>query len=118
MRTYLTVMLALGGLSATPVVAQTMSGDMNAMPGMAGMDHAAPAAKTGQGTGVITAIDTKANTLTIRHGPIPSVSWPAMTMTFKASPATLLHGLSVGQTIDFDVRTQGMAAEVTAVRAK
>ncbi|MFW2853761.1 copper-binding protein [Sphingomonas sp. TX0543] len=117
MRIYLTVMLAFGGLSAAPVIAQTMS-DMKAMPGMAGMDHPAPAAKTGQGTGVITAIDTKANTLTIRHGAIPSVSWPAMTMTFKASSPTLLHGLSVGQTIGFDVRTQGMAAEVTAVRTK
>ena len=114
MRIYLTVMLALGGLSATPVIAQAM-GDMKAMPGMT---HPAPAAKTGQGTGVITAIDTKANTLTIRHGAIPAVSWPAMTMTFKASPPTLLHGLSVGQTIGFDVRTQGMAAEVTAVRTK
>lgn len=118
MRFHLTAMLALGGLSATPVIAQTMSGDIKAMPGMAGMDHAAPAAKTGQGTGVITAIDAKASTLTIRHGPIPSVNWPAMTMTFKASPATLLHGLSVGQTIGFDVRTQGMAADVTAVRPK
>lgn len=117
MRIYLTVMLALGGLSAAPVIAQTM-GDMKAMPGMTGMTHSAPAAKTGQGTGVITAIDTKANTLTIRHGAIPSVSWPAMTMTFKASPPTLLHGLTVGQTIGFDVRTQGMAAEVTAVRTK
>lgn len=117
MRTYLTVMLALGSLSATPVIAQTMS-DMKAMPGMAGMTHSAPAAKTGQGMGVITAIDTKADTLKIRHGPIPAVSWPAMTMTFKVSPPTLLHGLSVGQTIGFDVRTQGMAAEVTAVRAK
>ncbi|MBV1692654.1 copper-binding protein [Novosphingobium sp. G106] len=95
-----------------------MGGDMKAMPGMAGMDRPAPAAKTGQGTGVITAIDTKANTLTIRHGAIPSVSWPAMTMTFKASPPTLLRGLSVGQTIGFDVRTHGMAAEVTAVRTK
>lgn len=118
MRRFLTVLLALGSLCATPAIAQTMSGDMKAMPGMAGMDHAAPAAKTGQGTGVITAIDTKANTLTIRHGAIPSVNWPAMTMTFKASPPALLHGLSVGQTIEFDVRTQGMAAEVTAVRVK
>ena len=115
MRTYLTIMLAFGSLGTAPAIAQTMSGDMKSMPGM---DHPAPAAKTGQGTGVITAIDTKANTLTIRHGAIPSVSWAAMTMTFKATPPALLHGLSVGQTIGFDVRTQGMAAEVTAVRTK
>jgi Cu(I)/Ag(I) efflux system protein CusF len=83
-----------------------------------GMNHVAPAAKTGQGTGVISAIDTKANTLTIKHGAIPAVDWPAMTMTFKATPPTLLRGVRVGQTVGFDVRTRGMDAEVTALRPR
>ncbi len=52
---------------------------------MQGMSmSAAPAAKHGQGKGVIKAIDSKAGTLTIQHGPIAAVGWPAMTMTFKA----------------------------------
>ena len=38
---------------------------------------AAPAAKHGQGAGVIKAIDPKAGTLTIQHGPIAGVGWPA-----------------------------------------
>jgi Cu(I)/Ag(I) efflux system protein CusF len=76
----------------------------------------APAAKHGQGTGVIKAIDAKSETLTIQHGPIPGVGWPAMTMTFKAKPPTLLKGLKVGQTIAFDATVRGAAAEVTAVR--
>ena len=75
-----------------------------------------PSAKHGQGTGVIKAIDAKAGTLTIQHGPIPAVSWPAMTMTFKAKPATLLKGLKVGQTIGFDTTVRGMDADVTAAR--
>ena len=65
---------------------------------------------------VVKAIDTKAGTLTIQHGPIAAVSWPAMTMTFKAKPATLLKGLKVGQTIAFDCNVQGMKAEITAIR--
>jgi Cu(I)/Ag(I) efflux system protein CusF len=87
---------------------------MKAMPGM----QASPAAvaKHGQGKGVIKAIDPKAGTLTIQHGPIPAVSWPAMTMTFKAKPASLLKGLEVGQTIGFDTTVVGMSATVTAVR--
>ena len=76
------------------------------------------AAKSGQGTGVIKAIDSKAGTLTIQHGPIPAVSWPAMTMTFKAKPSTLLKGLKVGQTVGFDTTVRGMDADVTAVRPK
>ena len=90
------------------------SDDMANMKGMA----AAPAGKQGQGTGVIKAIDPKAGTLTIQHGPIPAVSWPAMTMTFKATPPALLTGLKVGQTIGFDTTVRGMNAEVTAVRPK
>ncbi|WP_235209969.1 copper-binding protein [Sphingobium sp. Ant17] len=73
-------------LAAGPGFAQSMSGDMKGMSGMAGMDKKAPAAKTGQGVGVITAIDAKANKLTIQHGPIPAVGWPAMTVAFKANP--------------------------------
>jgi len=76
---------------------------------------ATPAAKSGQGTGMVKAIDAAAHTVTIQHGPIPAVGWPAMTMTFKAKPATLLEGLKVGETVDFSVTTRGMAADITAI---
>lgn len=45
----------------------------DAMSNMKGMS-AVPAAKYGHGTGVIKAIDAKAGTLTLQHGPIPAVS--------------------------------------------
>ncbi len=98
-------------VAAGPALAQSMAG-------MPGMDHGAQAAKIGKGVGVIAAIDSRANTLTIRHGPIPAVNWPAMTMTCKADPPALLKGLKVGQKIGFDVKAQGMAAEVIGVRAQ
>jgi Cu(I)/Ag(I) efflux system protein CusF len=79
--------------------------------------QAAPVpAKTGKGVGVITALDPHAAKLTIEHGAIPAVGWPAMTMTFAATPPSLLTNLHVGQKVGFDVRIQGMAAQVTAVR--
>lgn len=78
----------------------------------------ATAAKHGKSIGVIKAIDPAANTLTIQHGPIPDVGWPAMTMTFKAKPPTLLKGLRVGEAISFDCTVRGMAAEVTAVHPR
>jgi Cu(I)/Ag(I) efflux system protein CusF len=87
---------------------------------MAGMKAAAPtsasAVKTGKGTGFIKAIDVRSGTVTLQHGPIAGLGWPAMTMTFKASPASLLGGLKVGERIGFDARLQGAAAEITAVR--
>ncbi len=92
-----------------PALAQSMAG-------MSGMDHGA--VKTGKGVGVVTALDAKAARITINHGPIPAVGWPAMTMTFKASPPTLLKGVRVGQTVAFDVRTKGMDAEVTGIQRR
>jgi Cu(I)/Ag(I) efflux system protein CusF len=103
----------IGALTFTAAGALAAA-DMSNMKGMA----AAPAAKHGEGTGVIRAIDARAGTLTIQHGPIPGVGWPAMTMTFTAKPAALLKGLKVGETVDFDASVRGMAADVTAVRPK
>jgi len=109
MRALSTLLVATSILMTTPALAQSMAN-------MPGMSHAPGQAKTGQGTGVITAVDTKAQTVTIKHGPIPAVGWPAMTMTFKATPPSLLLGLRVGQKIGFDTKVTGMSAEITAVR--
>lgn len=109
MRAFSTLLVAASIFTAGPAFAQSMAN-------MPGMSHAATQAKTGHGTGVITAIDPKTAKLTIQHGPIPAVSWPAMTMAFKANPPTLLRGLRVGQRIGFDVKVQGASAEVTSVR--
>ncbi|MES2443419.1 MAG: copper-binding protein [Pseudomonadota bacterium] len=72
-------------------------------------------AKTGKGTGTVTAIDKAAGKITLDHGPIPEVGWPAMTMAFKASPA-LLDSVAVGDKVAFDLALTGNAGEVTAIR--
>ena len=41
--------------------------------------------------------------VTISHGPIPSLQWGAMTMGFKL-PATKARGLTVGDTVTFEIR--------------
>ena len=79
------------------------------MPGMSNVQ-----VKVGKGVGVITAVDPRAGKVTIKHGPIPTVGWPAMTMTFRTSPA-LLGTVRAGQTVAFTVRTRGMDAEVIAL---
>jgi Cu(I)/Ag(I) efflux system protein CusF len=103
---------ALIGALTLAATGAAAADDMSNMPGMS----AAPVARHGKGVGVIEAIDARAGTLTIQHGPIPAVSWPAMTMTFRAKPANLLAGLKVGQTIGFDTTVRGTTADVTAVR--
>lgn len=110
MRALPTLLIAAASfVSAGPALAQSMAN-------MPGMNRATTQVKTGKGDGVITAIDPKTAKLTIKHSQIPAVGWPAMTMAFRVTPPALLHGLRIGQRIGFDVRVQGMTAEVTGVR--
>lgn len=71
--------------------------------------------KMGKGTGAVTAIDAPAGKITLDHGAIPAVGWPAMKMGFSAKPA-LLTGIAVGDKVDFDVTVTGSAGEVTALK--
>jgi Cu/Ag efflux protein CusF len=84
--------------------------DMATMPMTAGAG-----AQTGTGTGVITAVDAAAGTVTVEHGPIPGVGWPAMTMRFTASPA-IVEAASTGERIAFDVSVHDGVNEITAIR--
>ncbi len=81
-------------LIAAPAFAQAP-----AMPAVAAHDHA-PTAKTVEGAGNVKAVDAKSGSITLHHGPIAAISWPAMTMKFKAS-AEVLKGVKAGQAVSF-----------------
>ena len=68
------------------------------------------------GAGVVTAVDSKAGTVTIHCGPIAKLAWPAMTMALKASSPSLLQGVKVGQSVKFQVMQMGGAVQLTAIR--
>lgn len=71
--------------------------------------------QTAQGTGVIEAIDTAKGTVTIKHQAIESIDWPAMTMTFKANPPSLLKDVKVGEKVNFTLHPAGANSTVTAI---
>lgn len=80
----------------------------------AGHDSDAPApARSGQGSGVVKSVDAKTGKVTLHHGPVPALGWPAMTMAFKAEPK-LLRAVKAGQTVTFTV-VDGETPEVTAL---
>lgn len=79
---------------------------------MAGMNMAGDA-KRAKGTGTVTAVS--ADKITIDHGPIPEANWPAMTMGFKAAPE-IAKQVKVGDKVAFDLKLEGGAGEVTAIR--
>jgi Cu(I)/Ag(I) efflux system protein CusF len=76
------------------------------------------APRTARGTGVITEIDPKEMTVTLRHEPIPALGWPSMTMAFRLNPPALLQGLKVGQKIGFDTNEGHGLPEITAIRKR
>lgn len=62
--------------------------------------QAPAAARTVAGAGEVKAVDAKGGSVTLHHGPIPAINWPAMTMKFAASPDAL-KGLKPGQSVTF-----------------
>ena len=52
-----------------------------------------------QARGRITEI--AAGKVTLAHGPVPSMNWPPMTMTFNVPPSANLGSAGVGDTVDF-----------------
>jgi Cu(I)/Ag(I) efflux system protein CusF len=73
---------------------------------------AAEVTRTYSGTGTITAI--AGDQVSIKHGPIAGIGWPAMTMTFTA-PAEVGQGANVGEQVDFSFRKNGSAYQLTSL---
>jgi Cu(I)/Ag(I) efflux system protein CusF len=87
--------------------ASMMSGNMANMP-MAG------AIKHGMAAGTVTAIDAAKGTVTLDHGAMSGLGWPAMTMGFAAKPEQLA-GIKVGDKIDFEIDWDGKTGTITKI---
>lgn len=72
-----------------------------------GHQQTAAAPQSAEGEGAVTAIDAQAGMVTLNHGPIASLGWPAMTMTFRVQAASVLQGVSVGQRVHFTLVNDG-----------
>jgi Cu/Ag efflux protein CusF len=102
----MTALLALGGLAACGQAEN--AADEQPSPAMQ-----EPTAASHSGTGTIEKI--RGSEVTIAHGPIRSLGWPAMTMAFTAEDQALLSGLKVGDRISFTfVQAEG-GSQLTAV---
>lgn len=55
------------------------------------------------GTGTVKAMNAKAGKVTLSHGPIPGLQWPAMTMEFAVADKEALSRLKPGQKVTFEV---------------
>ncbi len=68
--------------------------------------------------GTVDAVDAKAATISIAHGPVASLKWPAMTMEFKLANDTLLKDLKPGAAVAFEfVERQPGEWVITGIQA-
>jgi Cu(I)/Ag(I) efflux system protein CusF len=68
-------------------------------------------------TGVVKAVDVAAGTVVIAHHPIKALGWPAMTMMFKVDKPALLQHVSVGNNVNFTLRSK-TDQTVTSLKVK
>jgi len=64
-------------------------------------------------TGAITAI--AGDRITISHGPVQGLGWPAMTMTFRAGDPAMLRDVAVGDRVRFQFRQNGNDYPLTSL---
>jgi Cu/Ag efflux protein CusF len=114
----LVALLALGAISFNNASAQHMH-DHDTHHGHV-MGEGAPA---GQGqlprvSAEVRRLDTRANTLSLRHEEIPNLDMPPMTMVFQVSDPNLLEGITAGDRIWVTVDQIDGAYTVQSVEIK
>ncbi len=72
--------------------------------------------KTHKGVGTVKKVDAAASTVTIAHGPIPTMKWPAMNMTFTVKDKALLGKFSQDKKVEFEFVQQGSDYVIKSVK--
>lgn len=70
--------------------------------------------RIGHGEGMVTAIDAETGKISLAHGPVSELNWPAMTMGFEAKEGAT-GGLKVGDRVKFSFRWDGKTAEIESI---
>lgn len=72
------------------------------------------AVRAASAEGTVTAIDADAGTITMSHGPVPALEWPAMTMAFGAAQP-IRDQVSVGDTVTFAFEASDDSNQIISV---
>ncbi len=106
------VLLFAGG------VGQAQTGQpstMGNMPGMSGSSSSSNAKTQTSGTGTVVAVNAGQHKVTLDHGPIPAISWPAMKMEFPAAASVDLAPIKPGSKVQFTLSGANGAYTVQSI---
>jgi len=73
-------------------------------------------AQSHKGVGTVKKVDPAAGKVTIAHGPIPTMKWPAMNMTFTVKNRAMLGKFSQDKKVEFEFVEQGSNYVITSVK--
>lgn len=69
-----------------------------------------------QATGIVKNVDADKGKVTLAHGPVETLNWPAMTMAFGVKDKSLLSKLSVGKSVQVEFEKRANSYVITSVR--
>ncbi len=72
--------------------------------------------KAHKGAGTVKKVDPARGKVTIAHGPIPTMKWPAMNMTFTVKDKALLGKFSQDKKVEFEFVEQGSDYVIKSVK--
>ena len=110
----------IAALAASNGFAHAQSGGMKGMDmkddkGMKGMDMKKDG-KVHKASGKVTKVDKANGSVTIAHGPVASMNWPSMTMSFKAKDNEMLGKVKSGDQVEFSFVQSGKDHTITEIK--
>ena len=105
------MMAAIAVAHALAAVAQTT-------PEPPAKDAQAPLAPATMSDGEVRKIDKSAGKITLRHGPIPSLDMPEMTMVFRVRDPAMLDQVEAGDKIRFTAEKIGGLYTVVSIEKR
>jgi Cu(I)/Ag(I) efflux system protein CusF len=103
-----TLILSAGG---APAQGGAGMSDTKKMPAM----NDSKKATTANGTGTITDLNAANHKVTLDHGPMPAIKWPAMKMEFAVAPSVDLAKLKTGDKVSFTLSGSGGTYTVQSI---
>jgi len=104
-------LVVLAALAALVPAASAMEGHGGGSPPVAASQPAA----AHRGVGVVRKVDAAEGKVTLQHGPIESLGWPAMTMAFRVPDRQMLAALRPGAQVRFAFVQRGSDYVITAI---
>ena len=108
---YLSAMLLAAFSAALPAAAQEMKPEVTHN----SMNHTMPGDTVPKVNGEIRKVDADAGKITIRHGEIPNLEMPAMTMVFRVASPDMLDKVKAGDQVLFTAEKNSGALTVTSI---